>query len=219
MPAARQLRSEIQNLIDLLVDKGIAIDANPVVIRRIRDDQRVTWPSTCRLPLTAERFATVRQYTRLLEGRDYSALLLDGALLQLSLDVRGSEVRGHRLCYYPCPVDADEELLQTDPVLDVIELHLSSGTAAIHLRSPLRFDYSARESPAHPQSHLHLLWEHSRCAVYAPLSVGHFVRFVFSAFYPDLWKASEFLQEWPTEEFETVISREHSRGLHLARLP
>jgi len=213
---AVQIRHEIQNLIALLIDNELAIDANAIVVETVDSRHRVTWSSHRRTALTAGPFATIEEYSRFLEYRAYSVLLRDGSFLQLSYDFRNDDIVGHRLCFYPCPVEADPDLILQNPVLDVVELYADSGLENIRLRSPMRFDYSANESAAYSQAHVHISWDHCRCPVYAPLSLGHFVRFVFASFYPWLWNEHEFLREWPTEQFEKTILECHETALHFA---
>lgn len=219
MTRAVQIRHEIQNLIALLIDNELAIDANAVLVETNNRRHRVTWSTHKGTALAAAPFATIEEYSRFLEHRAYSVLLWDGSLLQLSYDFQNDDIIGHRLCFYPCPVDPDPELLLLAPVLDVVELYVDSDLGHIRLRSPMRFDYSSNEGAGYPQAHVHISWLHCRCPVYAPLSLGHFVRFVFASFYPELWLEHDFLREWPTEQYEKTILDCHEDGLHFACKP
>ena len=60
---------------------------------------------------------------------DTPAILFDGSLIQISYDFDYSELVGHRLLYFPCPFDLDPELLQTLPLVDVIDFY-RDGEAA-----------------------------------------------------------------------------------------
>jgi len=210
----RHVRNHIQNLIDLLISSKIAITANPAVIVSHDTAMRVTWPMKSTLSSVLIPFGTIKEYMRILEARAYSAVLFDGALLQISYDIVHNRIMGHRLCYYPCPFDIDRDLLLEEPILDIVEAYASSESTDVRLRSPIRFDFSRREGATYASSHVHLLWSHCRCPVFAPLSLGHFVRFVFSNFYPDLWCRHSFLQEWPQEPTRRTISPDQECSLH-----
>lgn len=219
------LRTEIQNLLDLLLATGAAIHTNPVVKRDHKDGTRVTWgrsgggnpgnhdPGE----LFRGDFATLDEYYDWFRAQSYSAVLYDGAILQISYDFEGDELAGHRLAYYPCPFDVDEELLRTDPMLDVIELYRENEMASVRLRSPLRFDCDmAGQGEDHPAVHLTLLSSDCRWALVAPLSPGHFVRFLFKHFYAPLWSSLPSLRDWPQSLGERTITLEQENTLHIA---
>jgi hypothetical protein len=89
----------------------------------------------------------------------------------------------------------------------------------LNLQSPIRFDFNrekARED--HPASHVHMLRNECRIPVFAPLSIGHFVKFVFRQFYPEKWKDSVFLQDWPCTRFDRTVTRLQEKQIHLNNL-
>lgn len=215
------LRTELQNLLDLLIEFDVAIYANPVVKRDHRGGMtRVTWRSsagTASGELFRGDFATLDGYHDWFRVEAYSAVLYDGAILQMSYDFEGDQFTGHRLAYYPCPFDIDQELLRTSPMLDVIELYRENGMSSVRLRSPLRFDCDmASQAEDHPAVHLTLLSSDCRWALVAPLSPGHFVRFLFKHFYPHLWTTLRFVREWPQNLGERTITSEEENILHIA---
>ena len=59
-------------------------------------------------------------YYSMLENGDYSILLNDGGIIQVSLDYSDSNLVGHRYAYVPCPIYFDE----TDLGLVVKGFHL-----------------------------------------------------------------------------------------------
>lgn len=215
-----KVRTEIHNLLDLLLRSEIALYTNPVVAQTSKGGlTRVTWANTRSVPgkLFRGRFATVDDYSGWLESGAYSTILFDGAVVQFSYDFVGDRLVGHRLAYYPCPFDVDEELLRTEPLLDVIELYRNHSESSIRLRSPLRFDYDPQNgSDDHPTAHLTLLSPHCRWPIVAPLSPGHFVRFLFRHFYPSFWTAFKFIREWPQQLGERTITTEQEGMLHVA---
>src|SRR5262249_18184366 len=126
----------------------------------------------------------------------------------------------HRLVYYPCPLIMQPE--EDDlGILDLIDL-LNDRELVVRLRqeTPLRFEFdpdSATEN--HAASHLHLSRDSCRVPVYAPLSLGRFIQFVFRHFYPVEWENHAFLREWACEVMNPSISAEQRQSLHIACVP
>ena len=118
--------------------------------------------------------------------------------------------------YFPCPFDFDQEELLTLGLLEAMEIYEESGVDIVRLRSPVRFDFDSEADPeTHPASHMTFEWSHCRIPVMSPLSPGHFIRFLFSNFYPSLWRNHEFLREWPRHEVSTTISSDELLELHI----
>src|SRR4029077_12763965 len=137
---------------------------------------------------------TIAEYRSLLTRRQFTCVLSDGALLQMSYDFERDVILTHRLCFYPCPIRlADDDSELGDGLLDVIDSVLEEEVTSLaeprlRTRSPIRFDFYAETTDAeHSPCHAH--WESAECRwpVYGALSVGHFVRFVFRRFYPEVW--------------------------------
>jgi hypothetical protein len=126
-------------------------------------------------------------------GGHYIALLNDGAFLQVSVDVVGDDVVGHRYCYYPCPVILPPgfDMLDFDSLdlylMDELDEHIRAleqrrvhASEQLRMRSPIRFDFAPDAATAtEPACHLHVLNADTRIPVHAPLSLGDFVQFVF----------------------------------------
>ncbi len=122
----------------------------------------------------------------------------------------------HRLMYHPCPYDVDEKSLREDPILQVLYDYIGKEEN-VRLRSPIRFDFDKRAaSLGHPATHLTLLTPHCRWPVSAPLSVGHFVRFLFKHFYSEYWLAHQTLRTFPQNNHQITITDEETRFLHIA---
>ena len=215
---ARRIRNEIESLLVQLVWTEVALTMNPVVTRKLGDGQRVTWSSPKPFPgMMKVGFGTLEEYRFCIEAQMYSAILYDGSLLQLSYDFEGSELIRHRLLYYPCPFDVDPMLFVDVPVLDVFDLYRSRAAEVVRLRSPIRFDYDfENQREFHPASHLTFLSEKCRWAVASPLSLGHFIRFVFYHFYPAHWSNLSFIRDWPQEPSERTITPDETRLIHVA---
>jgi hypothetical protein len=216
---ARKIEAEIRNFRDLLLANKLAIVGNPLVIRNIGHIKRVTWQSsiTTETPSTKLAFASLREYSHQLAANAFTTILFDGSVIQLSVDTLRDEIVGHRFCFFPCPFDLQAEDLLQLPLLDLVKLHEEAGLEHLRLRSPMRFEYDPRNaSENHPVCHVHFLWSHCRCSVVAPISLGHFIKFIFSHFYPQVWQKHSFLRDWPTAMGTRTISAAQENHLHLA---
>ena len=186
-----------------------------------RGFRRITWATDNIVPgsLFRQPSATVSEYCDWISCQGYSALLFDGSIVQISYDFDYRDLVGHRLLYFPCPFDIDQDLLATDGLLEVIEVYKDSGAELVKLRSPVRFDYDVKSySDSHSESHMTFQWSHCRIPVVSPLSPGHFIRFLFKSFYPSIWKDHEFIQDWPRHYIDPTISLEDLRELHFNSL-
>jgi hypothetical protein len=218
MMTPKALARQLRNLLDLLLESEIALAINPIIeYPGLRS--RITWAAPLVSPgaMSASTFATVDEYRSFLSSQMYSAVLYDGALIQISYDFEGIDLVGHRLCYYPCPFDVDSDLLRTEPFADVIDIYQSSADSRINLRSPCRFDYDEQNfESSHPAVHMHFIAPNCRWAVSRPLSPGDFIRFVFRHFYPEVWAAQPFLQRWPRWRSDpTTLARADETELHI----
>ena len=191
-----------------MAEAEVAIAVNKAVVDWLASPrvQRITWANNKSVPgwLFRTDAGTIEEYRGWIEHSGYAAVLLDGAILQISFDFSGDELVGHRLLYFPCPFDFDRSLLMgTDlSMVEIIDLYADPvSPGEFRLRSPVRFDYTKAEiSPDHPPSHMTFQWRRVRVPVSAPLSLGHFVHFVFKYFYPDLWHLHDFIREWPVDD-------------------
>ena len=85
----------------------------------------------------------------------------------------------------------------------------------LNMRSPIRFDFDpASSGHLHPASHVHIGHPDCRIPVFAALSFGHFVKFVFMNFYSELWAKHQFLREWPLDEHNRSLAQEDAIHLH-----
>lgn len=219
MTTPSRIRNSIDELLTLLVHKDIALLVNAVVQRgNASASVRVSWPSQPDRWRSAYNlpFGSIEQYYGWLESSEYSAILYDGGILQLSFDFRRSDLVGHCLAYYPCPFRlSNVELSECRewPVNAVLDQY-RDDFSRFRARSPLRFDFDERSAaPEHPASPLTLVKGDCRWAVFGPLSLGHFVTFVFRHFYPSLWKQHACIREWPTAVSQRTLPQGRQREL------
>lgn len=214
------LLRDLDNFLSLLLRSGIALTSTSVVdLRRNEGYRTITWSTYRGVPgeLLGNESPTVSDYQAWVDSQGYSAILLDGSILQISYKFQHTELVGHRLLYFPCPFDLDMELLDTFTLSELIGLYFDEGTDKVRLRTPVRFDYDPNShSTYHPASHMTFQWSHTRIAVRSPLSLGHFIQFVFQNFYPSLWNTHDFLNEWHRDELEATITPGEQRFLHVS---
>lgn len=205
MITTRSLCDSIRNALDFLVEAELLLYANAVAQR----STRVTWHPHRHVPFPhGSDPATVDQYLAWVSAGHYTAALPEGSLLQLTYDVEGGEITGHRLAYVPCPVLDQAQLIQEgEPIVDVVDAYLAAGPAsAVVLRSPIRFDFDpAAAKPGHPAVHLTINGSDCRIACHAPMHPYQFIDFVYRHFYPQLWSAAE---DW----FDAASRRVYDTG-------
>lgn len=163
--------------------------------------------------------ARILDYMALLDRKEYSYLMNDGAILQISYTYDGDCIDRHRLLYYPCPFSIDQTYLEGSdiPLSDLIrDVYLGDLEKSIALKSPIRFDY-APEATAdfHPASHITINTPSCRIPVRSPIRFDQFVRFIFEHFYPDILNVPSIAASIQTE-FDDECLSEHDRGrIHL----
>lgn len=210
--SSREIRNSIQNLLDYLAQSEIALVANAVCDRA----GRVTWCASSAVggELFRQTEPTIAEYLNWVRSQAYSAFLFDGALLQVTYDFDGDDLRRHRLTYVPCPFSLDLDLLRTEPLLDVLTLYESHGSAGVRLRTPIRFDFDPdAQQLGHAAAHATLNAPYCRIPCVSALSLGHFVAFVFQHFYPDIWRVHEYLRAMPRHRLVTRSIIEAEEGL------
>jgi hypothetical protein len=216
-------RTQVQNTLDALLNSQLAVDCQPAVITTYTGGfRRVSWPRypifSSKQPFSAD-FFTIESFYNWLINRQYSAVLFDGSLLQLTFDFQNTELTGQRLAYIPCPFNLDElgvEMLRSEPILDVIDFYRCHGEEYLRLRTPLRFDFHpSAASVDHPAVHLTLNEQGCRIPVCAPLTLGQFIELVFRYFYPTTWSENDFLCDIDPMRLPRDILYVHEQSLHL----
>ena len=160
-------------------------------------------------------------YYSMLENRDYSILLKDGGIIQVSLDYLGSDLVGHRYVYVPCPIYFDETdlgLVDAEvPFMELIdELWHKELVSRFRIRPSFRFEYDPNSTQDdHPFSHVHLGKSSSRIPVSRPIRVEQFFRFVFKNFYASEFKHHSKLYELSSQVLPETITEEEKSELHM----
>lgn len=184
---SEQLIASINQLIFDWQKYGLVLDSrNHQAYQRANGVIEVTWGNDGYI-LKDNTFASLEEYCSLIESRQYSMLLTDGSMLQLSYKLDRREITGHRLCWYPSPVELDEKIDIYSIVDYVLERMATGDTRFFRARSPLRFDFAPEQAKEdHPVTHLHLGHEDCRIPVKSSLSLKAFMSFIVENFYPEV---------------------------------
>ena len=210
MTNAYYLRSNVENILDTLLNLRVTILHNPVTLNEECGVSTITWGPSAPGRLFRLSGNHIDEYPQWVEAQAYSAILFDGSLLQLTWKVCSSEIIGHRLAYIPCPLRLDEELLKEEPVIDVWDLARDNAESYVVLRSPVRFDYDPNPKVVgdnHPASHLTFNIVDCRIPVAFPLGPHEFFRFVFKNFYPSIWEETEYLRKLKSQSKQSDVLR------------
>ena len=160
-------------------------------------------------------------YYSMLQNRDYSTLLKDGGIIQVSLDYSGNDLVGHRYTYLPCPIYFDEADLglvdEEIPFIELIdELRHKELVNRFRIRPSFRFEYDPSSTQDdHPLSHVHIGKSSSRIPVSCPIRVEQFFRFVFKNFYPSEFTRYSKLNELSSQVLPETITEEEKSELHM----
>lgn len=186
------LCQRVSELCEFLILKDVALNIQAHAVMPIADGvSRMTWvrPSNV-ADFKREADVQFSEYLAALRVGDFSILLSDGGIVQISIDLSAKEIVGHRLVYLPCPIqfDPSEIRLETGeiyPLADfIVDLNEDEFRDRLRVRAPMRFEYDPTQAGEdHPASHLHLGRSDCRIPVSCPLSLDTFLRFVFKRFY------------------------------------
>ena len=207
--------AEIRELLDVLVRLDVATVIMPVVERGMSHGRiRLTWPAGSAVYDAGAM--NPMDYLAMVNSGSYSAILYDGSMLQISFDFLGSQLTGQRLAYLPCPFEVDTELRTELGIIGAIEFMMLDKSQPVVLRGPIRFDYDPDAAgPNHPQSHMTIGADSCRIPITRPITLGHFVRFIFRHFYPYLHQAYDVLAAWRIGTGQAVREVAAPDELHL----
>lgn len=161
-------------------------------------------------PLMARSPARAKDYFLLLERNDYSYLMNDGGIIQISFIFNGNAIERHRLNFQPCPFQFhQQELAEFDGgLLDFLREAIDPYSAEqIILRSPLRFDYAPEAvSELHPASHLTFNEPYCRIPARSAMQFDTFIKFIFQNFYPEIWSNKDLVSALTFELEQECLS-------------
>ncbi len=214
----------INEFCEFLSLSELALNIQSHVVKELEaGKRRVTWTSVENTS-SRQRYDDVRfsEYLSALRERDFSVLMYDGSILQISLDYNGGNLVGHRHVFLPCPIHFQpSDLHGGDSGLIPLEDFIEDITAdefqdRLRVRPPLRFEYDPEAATEdHPASHVHLGQSRSRIAVSSPLSSDRFLRFIFRNFYPDEFTAHPEIHSLTSPAHADTISEMQAGELHV----
>ena len=228
--SAREFQKNISIFCETLLEHNLALGSQSHLIRRLHDGvMRVTWAPNMP-PMTEDGEdgylrtpdLELSEYLRCLRAGDYSVLLNDGALIQVSIDFRGDEVIASRFCYIPCAIRFNLDEIRLDdeiyPLEDfILELPQSELIARLCLRPPFRFENDPHNvSEDHALHHVHFGKSASRIPISSAMCWDHFARFVFINFYPEEFSVVSGLLKFPVSYRPRSITVPHAMELHLS---
>jgi hypothetical protein len=234
-----EIKQEIGNLITFLLEKELILDFNYPIKRTVGDIDLLTWAGAPQSGIISRGFASIPEYISVVSKRNFNLVLKDGGAIQFGYAFKNLKVIKQRICYFPCPAKITDEDIEGIPNGDdfvalltlLLELEmqemmehlrvdrLSEMPVRFYNRSPIRFDFDPdRKTVLHSASHFHVNESSCRLPVFGPISIGHFVRFVFKSFYPDWWSEYEELRKWPITFYETTIDSQNIQELHFSSI-
>lgn len=189
---------ETKEIFDHLAKKSISFLPNTIV----RKDNWVGWAShdTDSNFIIESKNETAKTYLHWLATGNYSAVLSDGAILQVSYDFESDTPIKHRLAYVPSPLLFDFNVLAPQyPIDEYVKSNLENSLDVL-MKTQVRFDFDANlASQSHPETHLTINSVDCRIACASPLRVGRFIQFVFKNFYPLIYQGDSYLQGLPKD--------------------
>ena len=185
MPLHKDLLDEINDLTRYLIEQGLSDDQNfPYVVEEGPGQYRITYPNASFAPMLKE-VPYAEMYRAQVEDRSYNIRMLDGALIQIVMEVVGDTPSRSRMAFLPAP---DLVEFQNDPDLYMEDQLYADVIDRRVVTVPIRFDYDDREGFSvpltHPKSHV-TLGQYRGCRIPATCGVtpSLFVEFILRSFY------------------------------------
>ncbi len=216
----RSLSSTITDLVLSLLKSGHAMDVSAHAVKSTSSGTAlISWDAAAQNAdeFPYDQFGTVKEYLYFLNNRQYSVVLNDGAIIQISYRLKRNKVVWHRLSYHPCPFHFSLDDLANQALADFIANldHLSLRERLL-TKSAIRFDFDPNEARSgHPASHVTLNATCCRIPVRASLDLRSFIEFVFLNFYPELWNSLAAIHALPRDYTASTISPMDQRHMHL----
>lgn len=230
------LKNQIDKFIILLQENNLVVDSDRLQIKKYQETSLVGWASIANIPprKIIDNYSSISEYLWVIENKHYTCLFHDGSAVQIEYHYVREDIVKHRLAYYPCPVHIDLLDTQDQPIREYIEgamvweneilksryLELEKDEdldiTGITMKTPIRFDYYPEDfKPGHSKSHLHIIHDGFRLPVQAPLSPGHFFRFLLRNFYSQNEKCDFLCNSIKPFLLNRCIESDEELGLHI----
>lgn len=214
MPTPEKIKMQVDRIIRYLVEVGLASDQNFAIQRGLAGTRvEITFLHAEHVSIAMKDRAYQEIYEHLAQERAYSAMMPDGALVQMMYVFNGTVLERHRLAFFPAP---HLEEFQNNPDIYLEDEIYADVIAKNLVPFPLRFDYDARDGNhieiEHPKSHLTLgQYENCRIPVTAPMTPYWFIDFILRNFYHTAFH--RYADQLPTFDDvfdESIVSPEKS---------
>ncbi|WP_454857553.1 DUF2290 domain-containing protein [Promicromonospora soli] len=206
----------ITNITTKLVETGLVDDQNFPVTREHNGVDVVTYPNANGSLVLGQ--SSYRDLYELQYAEDaYNLRMLDGALVQMSYEFRGSQIETHRLAFLPSP---DLLEYQNDPELYLGEWAYADVVGGQALPVPIRLDFDGRPGVArnlvHPVTHLTLgQYQNCRIPATSPMTPGLFLDFIVRHFYTGMADPGAHFDLDFANGFDSSITDDERRLIHL----
>lgn len=205
------------------LQQGIALNLSSHVTRPLGANRfSVKWAPTQEREFRRTPDLDLQEYLECLRTSDFSLLLNDGGLLQVSANFQGNEITESRFYYIPCPVRFDRTELEVGgelyPLEDFIdELSTNELKERLCIRAPFRFELDpANEDEGHPKNHVHIGPSSSRIPVALSMCWNSFSRFIFKNFYPEQFPLVQGLLQHPVPYRAQTLAHDDAFELHMS---
>lgn len=205
------------------LQEGVALNISSHVARPMGKNRfSVKWVPSLEREYRRVNDLDLREYLDCIRCNDFSVLLTDGGILQVSVKFQGDEITESRFYYIPCPVRFDRTELQIGgelyPLEDFIEeLPTEELKERLCIRAPFRFEFDpANEHLDHPQNHVHIGPSSSRIPVALSMCWSSFSRFIFKNFYPEQFPVIQELLQHPVPYRARTLTPEDAYELHMS---
>jgi hypothetical protein len=200
-----------------MLENGFALDAQQHVVRSLSATRKsLMWARNVDVALITDSPAHLEDYISILDNREYSYLMNDGGVIQISYIFDDDQIERHRLVYFPCPFLISRQDLSPYGDVGILDLindqFITELEETLLLKSPIRFDYApGAAADYHPASHITLNDPSCRIPARAPLNFDTFMKFILENFYFDVWRSQAVIRQLAFSHEEDCMSN-HDKG-------
>jgi hypothetical protein len=203
--------------------EGLALNISSHVARQVgKNLYSVRWASASDREFRRVNDLDLKEYLDCIRAGDFSLLLLDGGILQVSATFDEGEIIESRFYYIPCPVRFEKSELEVGgelyPLEDFIdELSQDELKERLCIRAPFRFELDPSQArEGHPLNHVHIGPSSSRIPLALSMCWDTFSRFVFKNFYPTHFPVVSGLLQHPAPYRPKTIGDGEKYEIHVS---
>lgn len=204
-----------------LLANDFALDARQHKVDRLSASQKaLMWVRNPLNSLMSGNPARLVDYLTILENQEYSYLMRDGGVFQISYVFNGAEIERHRLCFHPCPFAITSRDIRNfeGGLLELIQHSFMDRLEDnVLMRTPIRFDFAPDQAAAsHPASHITLNDPSCRVPARCPLAFDTFMKFILENFYSDVWEHPKIREALVFRQEVECLSQHDRTRAHLS---